>query len=265
MQPVTALYLGAFGLMMFLILGLRTHISLGLERFTKWFSQRSWTQNYQSSIQQSLLGLGKTQTQISQTFQTQSIVFGILVAGCLLISVLFESPWFLLLVIVAPFTYAHDLKNKKTKRNVQMAKTFPYFLDLFVLCLESGMDNMRSIREIASSQPQDPLYQELLWVMQATQVGQTLQSALLKAAQRTQSEELYFLAHSVAQSAELGSSLSSILRTQSGTLREKLFQHAQEQAQKAPVKILYPLILCIFPVIFILLFVPLALSLFATF
>ncbi|MEZ4819599.1 MAG: hypothetical protein R3A45_06790 [Bdellovibrionota bacterium] len=59
------------------------------------------------------------------------------------------------------------------KRNQAISKHFPYFLDIFILCLEAGMDSMRAIR-LAATQTQTPLYQELTWTIQLTQIGQPL-------------------------------------------------------------------------------------------
>lgn len=259
------LYLGCFGLLMCIF-------SFGLEGIKKTVSTTlSFLQNntqtisYQNKLIKTMSSLGLSFQDIEKS--KKKYIQGILGLFCIcFVLFIITKQW---LWVVIPFLYAamvpFQLKRKLAYRNQQISRYFPYFLDLVTLCLESGMDPMRSMKEICKTKPTHPLCQEIHWALASTHLGQSLQSALLEVANRTQHEDLGFLATSLQQSAELGSSLVDILKMQSETLRDKIYKQAQIQAQKAPVKILFPLIFCIFPVIFILLFLPIGIELFSVF
>lgn len=258
------LYIGIFGLLLSILNLLVPYLKKAFSYVQFSLYQHSSFKIYDEKIEKFLQAQGKSLQHIQNYRKKNYTLFWLLLGVSVYLMILTKS----LIYIILPFLYGFyilkNIQNQLHRRNHDITKMFPYFLDIFILCLESGMDNVRSIKEIAQTQPKHPLYQELQWVIHSTQVGQPVSKSLLTAANRTKSEDLYFLAHSIAQSNELGTSLAGILRLHSSTLRDKIFKNAQQEAQKAPVKILFPLIFCIFPVVFIILFVPIALQLVST-
>lgn len=172
---------------------------------------------------------------------------------------------FALLCILMPVWMWMRESKKLHLRNKRIYHRFPYFLDILILCLESGMDSIASMKQIIRTTPDHPLHREIGLAMSCTEIGMSFSQAMEEVAKRTRSQELIFLSTSIQQSAEMGSSLADILRMQAQTLRQKIYKQAQTQAQKAPVKMLFPLIFFIFPVVFILLFLPIGMSLMRAF
>ncbi|MCB1197215.1 MAG: type II secretion system F family protein [Deltaproteobacteria bacterium] len=263
MANETILYIGIFGLVLCITNLLRPYFLQFFLWFRRSLYQSKGFATFENTIQQTMYAQGATFEKVD-TFQKLSLrIFWIIVGLVLLITVYTQNWALLTLLILYPYMIFYMIRLQLQKRNQAISKHFPYFLDIFILCLEAGMDSMRAIREIAATQTQTPLYQELTWTIQLTQIGQPLSDAMLQTAKRTDHPDILMLAQSMAQSAELGSSLASILRLQAQTLRENIFKNAQAQAQKTPVKMLFPLIFCIFPVVFIILFVPIAISFFS--
>lgn len=263
MTRETALYIGIVGLSLSVINLLRPYIYSLSTKLIQYVYQTKIFHEFNLAIEKQMLAKGSSKQQLNQYKNHYYNLFWIFAPLVVYIALYFKNFMFLLLLIIYPYLLFRKCRTDVMNRNQVISKTFPYFLDIFTLSIESGMDSIRAIKEISKTDPASPLNQELIWVTQSTQIGQSLPVAMMESAKRTGCQELYTLAHSIAQSTELGSSLSGILRLQSKTLREKIFKDAQTQAQKAPVKILFPLVFCIFPVVFIILFVPIAINLFA--
>jgi tight adherence protein C len=199
---------------------------------------------------------------ITQKRWNQCIVMALLV----IILLAFSKQWIFasLAVLVPLWMWMHE-KRKLRLRNQRIYQRFPYFLDMLILCLESGMDSITSMKQMVKTTPDHPLHREIALALASTEIGMGFSQAMQEVAKRTRSQELVFLSTSIQQSVEMGSSLADILRMQAQTLRQKIFKEAQTQAQKAPVKMLFPLIFFIFPVVFIILFFPIAMKLMQAF
>jgi|GEM_PF-4606638 len=147
------------------------------------------------------------------------------------------------------------------KRTHEIAMAFPYFLDLLSLCLQAGIESARAIQELCSASPAHPLYQELSWALNKMRLGQSLEAAILSMGKRIQSPNLIQFAHALAQSNALGCALGDTVKELAMTTREHQYERAQQDIQKMPIRILLPLVLCIFPVVFIIVFMPLIIQL----
>jgi tight adherence protein C len=146
-----------------------------------------------------------------------------------------------------------------------MLKRLPFVLDILTLNLESGLDFVTSLEELSKMSDSHPLYDEIKIMLRSIQMGEMRSTAFQNLATRTQMPELSSLASVIKQSESMGSSLTELFRLQSQEMRHRVFKHAEAQAQKTPVKILIPMLLLIFPVVFILLFVPIGIQLFESF
>lgn len=138
----------------------------------------------------------------------------------------------------------------------------PYYLDLVTLALEAGLDLIAAVEEVIRYDRPNPLRDELRMTLNGLAMGDTRASGFATLAERTGLQPLSLLASAVAQSEELGASLGNLFRLQSESLRRELYRQAEEAAQRAPIKLLVPLIGLIFPVVFLLLFAPIALRFF---
>jgi tight adherence protein C len=151
------------------------------------------------------------------------------------------------------------LRHRQKKMKAQYRSGFPDFMDLLVVCVESGLSLQPSIdrisREIAPTTPQ--FAANLHLVCLELRAGSSLSDALDALTQRLDIDEALSLASLLKQSEELGTSLSAALRVYSDEMRDKRLMRAEAMAHALPVKITFPVGFCIFPVILVILFLPL--------
>jgi len=148
------------------------------------------------------------------------------------------------------------LKQTRGIRHRSMQKALPYVLDLMTLSVEAGLDFMSAIRKIIERRAMDPLGEELLRVFHEIQVGKTRRQALRDMGLRVDQPDISSVVSALVQADELGVSLGTILRIMADQMRMKRFQRAEKLAYEAPVKMLGPLLLLIFPAVMLFLLGP---------
>ena len=148
------------------------------------------------------------------------------------------------------------LRSAVKRRHASILKALPFVLDLLTLSVEAGMDFISALQRNCRSRRLDPLNEELLRMTKEIQVGSSRREALANMAARVGQGDLKSLALALIQADELGVSIGTMLRIQSEQLRSQRFDRAEKLAAEAPVKMLGPLMLCIFPAVFIVLLGP---------
>ena len=148
------------------------------------------------------------------------------------------------------------LRGAVKRRHFAIQRALPFVLDLLTLSVEAGMDFISALQRNCRLRRLDPLNEELLRMTKEIQVGRSRREALRDMAKRVGQGDLRAVAHALVQADELGVSIGSMLRIQSDQLRARRFDRAEKLAAEAPVKMLGPLMLCIFPAVFIILLGP---------
>lgn len=142
------------------------------------------------------------------------------------------------------------------RRHASIMKALPFVLDLLTLSVEAGMDFIGALQRNCKSRRLDPLNEELLRMTKEIQVGASRREALKSMAERVRESNLTSVAFALVQADELGVSVGTVLRIQSEQMRAQRFDRAEKLAAEAPVKMLFPLMMCIFPAVFIILLGP---------
>jgi tight adherence protein C len=135
----------------------------------------------------------------------------------------------------------------------------PDVLDLLTVCVEAGLGFDAAIDEVAKNTT-GPLAGELTRLLKEMQLGQSRVDALRALAERTDVRELGAFVSALVQASQLGIPVAGVLREQAGEMRLRRQQRAEEQAQKVPVKILFPVIFFLMPALFVVIIGPGALS-----
>ena len=148
------------------------------------------------------------------------------------------------------------LRRAIRRRQTAILRSLPFVLDLLTLSVEAGLDFMAALRRCTERPAVDPLTEELLRVVHETQVGASRRDALRSMSARVGLSDLRSVVSALVQADELGVSLGSILRIQSAQVRARRFERAERLANEAPVKLLAPLMLFIFPAVFLILLGP---------
>jgi len=145
------------------------------------------------------------------------------------------------------------LRMKTSARKDKIAEGMPDMLDLLVVCVETGMGLDAAINRVAKEikLSNEVLSEELNILNLETRAGKSRQDALRSLAERTGIEDIHSLVTLLIQADKFGTSIAQSLRVFSDSFRTKRFQRAEEIAAKVPVKLVLPLILFIFPSIFV--------------
>ncbi|MEV7605340.1 type II secretion system F family protein [Paenarthrobacter sp. NPDC089322] len=145
--------------------------------------------------------------------------------------------------------------NTGIKRQEAIKLEFANTLDQMLISVEAGL-GFESAMERAASQGSGPLPQELMRTLQDIQVGRPRQESYEALAERCAVPDIRSFVLAVIQADKYGIGIANVLRAQAKQARVKRRQAAEEKAMKLPVKVLFPLLFCIFPVLFIVLLGP---------
>ena len=169
----------------------------------------------------------------------------------------------LLILLIFLYFYAYPLmwlRGTLKKRHLAIMQALPFVLDLLTLSVEAGMDFMSALQRNCDRRKLDPLNEELIRMTHEIQMGTARRVALRNMAERVRQPDLKAVSFALIQADELGVPIAPILRIQSEQLRARRFDRAERLANEAPVKMLGPLLLCIFPAVLIVLLAPILLE-----
>lgn len=147
------------------------------------------------------------------------------------------------------------LSHKYMARQNQIRKSLPDALDLITICVEAGYGLDAALAKVAEK-TRGPLAEEVNRAHLEVSLGKPRSESLRDMAQRAGVSELQSFIATIIQAEQMGVSISGVLRVQSDSMRVRRRQRAEEEAMKAPVKMLFPLVLCIFPAMFVVLLGP---------
>lgn len=154
------------------------------------------------------------------------------------------------------------IQHAKRMRQARLRKSLPDFLDLTVTCLEAGLGIQAALREVSTElrTAHSELCDELSIALSELELGKSLEESLRNFAERADLEELRTLAAFVRHAMQFGTTMADAIRQLSDMLRNQRELRAEEIAQKAAVKILFPTLIFIFPSVFVVLVGPAAIQ-----
>ena len=147
------------------------------------------------------------------------------------------------------------LRKTVNKRIKQIRKSMADVVDLIVLAIEAGLGFDQAVGQ-AVAKTTGPLTQELARVLDEIRVGKPQGEAFRDMSKRVRMPELTLLVAAIDQATRMGTGLSQALRLQSTEIRERRMAFIREQAGKLPVKMMMPLVFCIFPALFVVILGP---------
>ena len=147
------------------------------------------------------------------------------------------------------------LKQKGKARMGEITKTFPDVLDLLTICVEAGLGFDGALLKVVEKS-KGILGVEFQRVLQEIRMGKPRRDSLRDLAKRNPTDDVKTWVAALVQADQLGISMGGVMRTQSQEIRLKRRQRIEEKAQKAPVKVMLPLVFFIFPSVFIVILGP---------
>jgi len=150
---------------------------------------------------------------------------------------------------------ARIVRERANQRLNEIDYQLPELIDLLVVTIEAGLGFVGSL-QMAATRLSGPLGQEIQLTLQEQSMGLSIQEALLHMLDRVDTASMRSFVRSIVQGETLGVSIGQIMRDLAQEMRRRRRAVAQEKAQKAPIKILFPLVLLIFPAMFVVLLGP---------
>jgi tight adherence protein C len=225
--------------------------------YLAWLHSRIWRKESEHDITLKLLRAGASRRLTAELFMAGRVLLtflGLLAgftfahgAGRILLAIVFAAGGI--------FLPGFLLSKAATRRAERINSELPHFVDQLAIAIEAGMSFDAALNYLVDASD-GPLEDEMKRVMAELRVGESRRTAIRSFAERVGSDEAKTFANAVVASEQLGSPLAGILRAQAGDLRHRRQMHAEERAQKAPVKMLFPMVIFILPVMFIIILGP---------
>jgi tight adherence protein C len=157
-----------------------------------------------------------------------------------------------------------QLNKKVEARQKAIQRALPDVMDLLVISVEAGLGFEQALDRVIVNVPGE-LSNEFSRVLGESRAGASRADALRAMDQRCDTPEVRSFVMAMIQADTFGVSIGRVLRSQADELRVKRRQRAQEQAQKAPVKMMIPMVFCIFPALFVVVIGPAIINIIANF
>ena len=227
-----------------------------LDGFTRFIVQLL-PQSFVARVSQNLVTGGRPMT--SQAFFTMVVVTGVLCPTTALALLLFQSGGELTTsVVIVPIACAalgivgpmFWLRRRVRGRKLAIWKSLPDTFDLITVSVEAGLGLDAAMRQVAEK-VHGPLADEIAQMLREVGMGRARREALEDLAERTDVPEVGTFVNAIVQAEQLGTSVGRVLRSQAVMLRIRRRQKAEATARRAPIKMVFPLVLCIMPSFFI--------------
>jgi tight adherence protein C len=158
---------------------------------------------------------------------------------------------------ILPLTY---VQRKARKRIETLDRALPDLIDLLCVMIEAGLSFPAAMR-MAADQFGPPLSEEMRLTLQEQTMGLSINEALSHMAERADTPAMKAFVRAMSQGEKMGISIGQIMRNLAHEMRHRRRSAAEEQAQKTPVLMLFPLVFLIFPAMFIILMTPAVINL----
>ena len=172
----------------------------------------------------------------------------------------YQPFWFIVTPLAGFMLPVIWLSDTRKKRDDAVIRTLPVYLDFLTMCVEGGLNLQGALSQAMEKAPAGPLRNEFAVVLRDLRSGLSRSDALRRMAERLDIQEITGFVSSIVQAEKMGASMANVLRLQSEQRRSERFQRAEKQAMEAPVKLVFPLVVFIFPVTFIVLLFPIAMK-----
>ena len=165
-------------------------------------------------------------------------------------------PLLLLFSIGAWFLPQLWMRDHKRRRDTEVLRTLPIYLEYLTMCIDAGLDLPGAMKQAVDKGPKGAMRNEFRIVLRDISFGYTRADALARFDERVSLAEVTSLVSAVTQANKMGSSLFDTLQSQAEQRLDERFRRAEKMAMEAPVKLIIPLVIFIFPLTFIILLFP---------
>jgi tight adherence protein C len=222
---------------------------------------------YRDWVERQFVTAGMTGAMSTDEFIAYKIVMAV-IFWCMFIGLLckiitgWDQPLVIDLAVIALGSSFPEIwiRGEVKRRQEEIRRALPYVMDLLTLSVEAGLDFVAGLHKVVEKATPGPLVEELAFFLREIQIGASRQQALRNLAYRCNMAELSSFSALLIQADILGASIGPVLRAQSDLIRTQRYQRAERMGAHASQKILFPLILCIMPAVFVVIFGPIVLN-----
>lgn len=227
-------------------------------------TQNLKAEKYRTRVRRGFISAGMTDELTPDEFFAWKLVMAIFAPAFFgqMLSGIFNVPWWAYMILMGVgFAYPDIWLDGRAKaRQKLILRQMPYVMDLLTLSVEAGLDFVSGIAKVVEKAKPGPLIEELSFYLHEIQIGTTRAQALRNFAYRINMAQTSSFAALLIQADQLGASIGPVLRAQSDLLRTQRFQAAEKAGAAATQKLLFPLVICIMPAVFIMIFGPILLN-----
>ncbi|MGD0114962.1 MAG: type II secretion system F family protein [Dehalococcoidia bacterium] len=155
------------------------------------------------------------------------------------------------------------LSSRLRQRQATIVKSLPDSFDMITTCVEAGLGLDAALARVAEK-VKGPFAEDLSITLREISMGRNRAESLRDLADRTGVTDLSLFVNAIIQAEQMGTSIGQVLRVQSEQMRVRRRQRAEERANQAPVKMVFPLVMCILPALFVVIMGPAAIQLYET-
>lgn len=229
-------------------------------RFLAYFVTSNLPAAWLDRVDKRLQTHGVTFSVTAEEYLAAVAVFGMLlpVLGGVVMASTGETPSLLLVILgllgaVLPELWMRDARHK---RNVGLIRNLPVYLEYLSMCVDAGLNFSGALRQSVEKGPVGVMRNEFRIVLRDLNSGQTRAQALTRMAERVNLDDMWIFVRAIIQAEKLGSNMKDTLEIQAEQRLNERFQRAEKMAMEAPVKLVVPLVVFIFPLTFVILLFP---------
>ena len=148
------------------------------------------------------------------------------------------------------------MRDTRTKRNFELVRNLPVYLEYLSMCVDAGLNFSGALKQSVDKGPKGAMRNEFRIVLRDINSGETRADALTRLEKRVDLSDISIFVRAVIQAERMGSSMKETLVIQAEQRLTERFQRAEKMAMEAPVKLVVPLVVFIFPLTFIILLFP---------
>ncbi len=233
-------------------------------RIVAYYLCTNFSSDYLDKVEKQLQRTGVSYVLSAEQFVAFRIIMAVLITVFTTVMVLglgIEDYIFILFApligFMLPLIWLSDMRKR---RDSAVIRQMPVYLDFITMAVEAGLNLSGALAQARDKGPLGPLRNEIGIVIRDIRSGTTRADALRRMADRLDIPEVSSFVGTIVQAEKMGASMGAVLRTQAEQRRTERFQRAEKTAMEAPVKLVGPLVMFIFPVTFIVIGFPIAMK-----
>jgi len=231
-----------------------------LVKLVTFFLGNNLPSNYLNKLDMKLQKNGLSFMMTAEDYFSVCLVFAMVIPGLAAIPMAssgnIKLEFLLILALVGYILPEAWVRDSRRKRDKEVIQSLPIYLDYLSMCVDAGLNFAGALKQAVDKGPKGAMKNEFRIVLRDVNSGQTRADALGRMADRVDLKDVTVFVSAVTQAEKMGTSMRDTLLIQAEQRLDERFQRAEKMAMEAPVKLVIPLVIFIFPLTFMILLFP---------